>query len=313
MKKTSPITVLSLGLLITGVSIFIHFGASPTSGADEGSVDKNELSNPLTVPPSVTDCISPKDADSAYESNHDAEKEPERENEETNHDANEPTVQEDDNSGAENSSAGEELTDKENEEHDNRTTSLENSLFIGDSRTVGLSEYSSLEGADFFANVGMSVYNINEKKVAVPTVGKVTLTELLNYKTYDKIYVMLGINELGYNRDNTVAKYANLIEFIQEKQPDAIIIIEANLHVTKIRSDNDEVINNNAVNEFNRSISELADGRKIFYLDANVLFDDKSGSLAAEKSQDSAHLYAKYYIEWGDWIIRQTAELIGEG
>lgn len=190
--------------------------------------------------------------------------------------------------------------------------SMDDALFIGDSRTVGLMEYANIDGADYFCTVGMSVYNIHKKPVSVPNVGKVTLTELLNSKKYGKIYIMLGINEVGYNFSNTVEKYSELIEFIKDKQPNAVIFIQANLHVSKSRSDSDKVVNNIAINGLNTEISKLADGKRIFYLDANVLFDDEAGGLSADKSEDSTHLYAKYYKEWGEWIIRQTASLIGE-
>ena len=44
-------------------------------------------------------------------------------------------------------------------------------------------------------------------------------------------------------------------------------------HVTKSRSDTDNVINNPAINRFNDAISKFANGNDIFYLDANILFD----------------------------------------
>lgn len=187
-----------------------------------------------------------------------------------------------------------------------------NALFIGDSRTVGLMEYAEIENADFFCTVGMSVYNIHEKPVSVPNVGKVTLTELLENKKYDKIYIMLGINEVGYEFSSTVSTYSELLDFIQNSQPESIIFIQANLHVTQSRSDSDEIVNNPAINGLNSELSKLADGKNKFYLDANILFDDTNGSLSADKTGDSAHPYAKYYVEWGKWIIRQTASLIGE-
>lgn len=192
------------------------------------------------------------------------------------------------------------------------TISMDDALFIGDSRTVGLSEYSKIDGADFFANVGMSVYNIHKKTVSVPTVGKVTLTELLSNKKYGKVYIMLGVNEIGYDFDKTVAKYKELITFIQEKQPDAKIFIEANLHVAEGRSDSDAVVNNGAINSLNASLSKLADGKDIYYLDANTVFDDENGNLSSEKTEDQTHLYAKYYAEWGTWIVKQTTSLFGE-
>ena len=194
----------------------------------------------------------------------------------------------------------------------NSDISMDDALFIGDSRTVGLMEYAGIDGADYFCTVGMSVYNIHKKPVSVPNVGKVTLTELLNSKKYGKIYIMLGINEVGYKISSTVEKYSELIEFVKGKQSDAVIFIQANLHVTKSRSDSDKVVNNTAINVLNAELAKLADGKSKFYLDANILFDDKTGALSSDKSEDSTHLYAKYYSEWGKWIIRQTASLIGE-
>lgn len=192
------------------------------------------------------------------------------------------------------------------------SASMDDALFIGDSRTVGLAEYAGIEGADFFSTVGMSVYDVYENLVSVPTVGKVTLNELLDNKDYDKIYIMLGINEIGYKYDNTVSKYKELIEFIKEKESEALIFVQANIHVTQSRSESDKVVNNKAINELNFKLSELADSQTIFYLDANVLFDDANGNLASDKAGDSAHLFAKYYSEWGEWIINQTRLLIEE-
>lgn len=194
----------------------------------------------------------------------------------------------------------------------NQTVTMEDALFIGDSRTVGISEYAGIEDADFYANVGMSVYNVGDKPVSVPTVGKVTLDELLSKKQYGKIYIMLGINEIGYDFDQTISKYKSLVDHIEEKQPGARIFVQANLHVTKRRSVSDSIVNNEAINRFNTAVSEIADGKKIFYMDVNSVFDDSEGNLSEEKSGDNAHLFAKYYIEWGDWIVGQTASLMEE-
>ena len=171
-------------------------------------------------------------------------------------------------------------------------------------------EYAGLDNADFFATVGMSVFNAQKDRISVPKVGKVTLNELLSNKKYDKIYVMLGINELGYSFDSITSKYGELISFIKEKQPNATIIVQANLHVSKSRSDSDKVINNTAINRLNSELSKLADGKKVFYIDANPVFDDADGNLSADKTQDNAHLLAKYYAQWGEWICRKTSEII---
>lgn len=184
---------------------------------------------------------------------------------------------------------------------------FDDALFIGDSRTVGISEYGNLQNADYFCNTGMSVYNLFSASEKVKSLGGSTnLEALLDTKQYGKIYLMLGINELGYDFDATVAKYADTVNFIREKQPDAVLYVQANLHVTKSRSDSDAVYSNANIDRFNQSISALADGKETFYIDINEVFDDGSGNLAAEYTSDNAHVYAKYYVDWSNWLCTKT-------
>ena len=281
MKKSNLVTLLSLCFLIVAVILFMFFwknpSTSPNTETDNNSVKQNDIV--LTPQNTLEGTNSTETGDSS--------------------EASTSTIE---------TSTTENITTWPHND-----ISMDDALFIGDSRTVGLMEYAGIDGADYFCTVGMSVYNIHKKPVSVPNVGKVTLTELLNSKKYGKIYIMLGINEVGYKVSNTVEKYSELIEFIKGKQSDAVIFIQANLHVTQRRSDSDKVVNNPAINRLNSELSKLADGKNKFYLDANILFDDANGSLSADKTGDSAHLYAKYYVEWGKWIIRQTASLLGEG
>ena len=200
---------------------------------------------------------------------------------------------------------------KKNSKHEKQTVGKEyfdDALFIGDSRTVGISEYGDLNNAIFFANTGMSVYNVFEKNVSVPQVGKLKLEQLLTYKKFGKIYIMLGINELGYNQEKTLKKYKDLLNFIQEKQSNAIIYIEANLHVTAERSNKDKTINNININKINNEISQLADNEKIFFIDVNEKFDDENGNLSSNYTQDNVHIYAKYYKEWSDWLSQNAVK-----
>ena len=178
-------------------------------------------------------------------------------------------------------------------------------LFIGDSRTVGIAEYGYFEEADFFADVSMSVYKVEKRSLYVDGI-RCKLEKLLSENTYGKIYIMLGINELGYDFDYTVNKYRALLENIRTSQPDAIIYICANLHVTKEQSESDKLFNNMNINRFNEAISQMADEEQYFYIDVNVLFDDAEGHLSEEYSSDNAHVKGKYYVEWCDWLLTQA-------
>ncbi len=195
---------------------------------------------------------------------------------------------------------------KENNKENVSKNYFGDALFIGDSRTVGIMEYGNLNNATFFANNGLSVYNVREKVVSSPKIGKLTLDELLTNKKFDKIYIMLGINELGYDHNQSIKKYSDLVQYIIKKQPNAIIYIEANLHVTEKKSSSDKIFNNKNIDLFNNSIKKLADNKKIFYIDINEKFNDGKGNLAAEYTSDQVHIYAKYYKEWSDWIIKKS-------
>lgn len=179
-------------------------------------------------------------------------------------------------------------------------------LFIGDSRTVGIAEYGTIKNATYFANTGMSVYNIWNQKIDISSIGKVSLGELLDKKNFGKVYIMLGINEIGYNMSQTAKKYQELLKYVNTKQPKAIIYLQANLHVTKEKSDSDKTINNTRINKLNSVISKMANNKNIFYLDVNSIFDDSSGNLRADYTSDKVHIYGKYYKQWTEWIRKNT-------
>jgi len=199
------------------------------------------------------------------------------------------------------------LTGSATQESDRKAN--DNALFIGDSRTVGIAEYAGIKNADFYANVGLSVYNVFKEKANVKGRGRIGIDKMLTSKEYGKVYIMIGINELGYNFKKTVEKYEAFISYISKKQPYAKIIIQSNLHVTKERARGDKIINNKMINRYNATISKLANDETIFYIDANKVFDDKEGNLAAKLTYDGVHILAKYYKKWGEWIVKETSHL----
>lgn len=179
-------------------------------------------------------------------------------------------------------------------------------LFVGDSRMVGIAEYGNLDTATFFVVQGMSIHNLWSRLLPVADIGEVTLEELLTTNTYGKIYLMLGYNELGYNQDYSAGKYKDALDRIHEMQPDAIIYICSNLHVTEELSTTSDRYNNVNINSYNEKLSALADEKTFFYLEVNELFDDENGNLGDQYSGDNTHLYVKYYIEWSNWFCQKT-------
>ena len=186
---------------------------------------------------------------------------------------------------------------------------FDNALFIGDSRTVGLYEYGGLGNAEVFAHSGMSIYKVFNEEFELQSGEKTTLEDALQEKQFGKVYIMLGINELGYDFDQTVERFSDAIELIRELQPQALIFIQANLHITNKKSQDSDLFNNTNINHFNQTVGNLADGKHVFYLDVNPLYDDAEGGLSEEFTADHAHILGKYYLEWVDFILQNAVKV----
>ena len=201
---------------------------------------------------------------------------------------------------------GEEETAPEDEPELPPELFFQDTLFIGDSRTMGLVEYADLNNATVFADTGMNIYRLYSLKNAVQG-QEASLEDILTKKQYRKIYLMLGINELGYDETQTVKRFEEEVLKLQEFQPDAKIILEANLHVTTARSRRDKIFNNEGIDRINENIRLIAEKYGFSYIDINELFDDETGGLGAEYTHDEVHVLGKYYQQWADWI-RETGE-----
>lgn len=182
-------------------------------------------------------------------------------------------------------------------------------LFLGDSRTCGLREYARIEGADYFCTVGMTVFDVYEQKASDNGFDRTTLEGLLAEKTYGKILIGLGINELGYPADSLWKSYTGLVDFVREKQPGAVIILQSIMTVSREKAADTSYYHLENIYGFNEKIASLADNEKIFYIDANEAFADEEGYLPGEITGDGCHLYAKYYEEWSEWIRYAVAQL----
>ena len=186
------------------------------------------------------------------------------------------------------------------------STYLDDALFIGDSRTVGIMEYGGVEKATFFASTGLSVFKLDNELVSVKNVGRTTFSDLIGRKKYGKIYLMLGINEAGYPFESIKNKYSEVVKMLTDRQPDATIYLCANLHVTK--KNEKELINNALINKINNMISDIATENNLYYIDVNEIFDDRNGNLNQSYSNDNVHILAKYYRDWIAWICTKGVE-----
>ena len=184
-------------------------------------------------------------------------------------------------------------------------------IFIGDSRTDGLATYGDMKGTSFLAKESLSVYRMWKIKVpfrfADGTIQKSTVLEVLQNFHFRKVYLSVGVNELGVpTSEDFYDNYRDAISIIRKLQPDAIIYIEGIMHVSKSRSSSDPVFNNTSIVERNTAISTLANGHDIFYIDMNPSVCDENGDLLSDLTGDGIHLKASAYAKWHEFLLQNA-------
>lgn len=175
-------------------------------------------------------------------------------------------------------------------------------LFIGDSRTEGLRNYDGLPGATYYAVKGLMVSTVYTRR-EIPLSGrKMTVMQAAAAKKYGKIYIMLGVNELGWSSMAMfVSDYRKMLDDLKQDQPKARIYLQALFPVSAEKSSESSIYNNDRIASYNHAIRSIAEEEKLFYLDAGKAFS-VGGVLPDAASEDGVHLNADYCAKWCGYL-----------
>ena len=178
---------------------------------------------------------------------------------------------------------------------------FDDALFIGDSRTVGLHDYTDLrERAVFLCETSLTIHKVFDREFK----GMGTLEEVLHKEDFGKIYLMVGINELGLGTtEDYMAKYTEVVDRIHELEPEALIFVQGTMRVSAKKSLEDDIFNNQNINARNNAIATLADNIQVFYIDVNEVVCDEEGNLSEEYTFDQIHLLGVYNDLWKQFLL----------
>ena len=179
--------------------------------------------------------------------------------------------------------------------------------FIGNSLEEGFMLYSKLSTPDYFATKSITVVNIYTEKVVNTGGGTyITIMDALAKKPYKKVYILLGLNEIGYKTDEITRRFSGLIDDIRKIQPKAEIYLQSLTPVTKEQSSSGSIFNNNSIKMLNETLKLLAAEKKIHFIYIYEALANSEGCLPSEASQDGIHPYSKYYMQWRDYLKTHT-------
>ena len=175
--------------------------------------------------------------------------------------------------------------------------------FIGDSRTEALKTYGLLKNATYYTYKGLKVDTVFTEPYIDEGGTKMTVMDAIVRHQYKRVYIMLGVNELGWvSTDIFIDDYGKIIDELKKSQPDATIYVQSILPVSAKKSEQDSIYNNPRINEFNALIEQMAKDKGATYLRVNEAVMDESGSLPADASTDGVHPNIDYCRKWTAYL-----------
>lgn len=211
-----------------------------------------------------------------------------------------PTVPRKDSSPTESSTVPERLPQKP-------VSYFDDAVFIGDSRTEGLMLYNGLGKAKYYAIQGLMINTVYTKPAIQTNSGKIPVMKALSYGKFSKVYVMLGVNELGWSDAKQFPlQYAKMVDDIKSSQKGAKIYIQSILPVSQKRSETDPLYSNSKIITYNKELKKIAQEKKVTYLEVNQVMQNTDGFLPQEASTDGVHLSREYLEKWCVYLRNHT-------
>lgn len=190
---------------------------------------------------------------------------------------------------------------------------FEDAAFVGDSRTDGFLIYSGIGRGKNLTSNGLSIFQLGEKKALTIGGEKYTLLEALALEQYGKVYLSLGVNELGYYDDEGFYRgYCQAINSIRAIQPNAVIYVQGLIPV------NEEVIaqtggrtylTNEHLRVYNDLMRRAAQEKQVVFLDLYSEFVNENGELPTEASKDGVHLRSDWCKQWLAYLQTHTVDV----
>lgn len=190
---------------------------------------------------------------------------------------------------------------------------FQDAAFVGDSRTDGFMLYSGVGCGKNLTSNGLSIFKLAEKKALTIGGEEYTLLEALALEKYGKVYLSLGVNELGiHNDEKFYESYCAAIDQIRQVQPGAVIYIQGliPLNEAQIEAFNGNKYNltNDHLRVYNDLMRKAAEEKQVAYLDVYTEFADENGALPEDFSRDGVHLKKEPCRQWLEYLKTHTVD-----
>lgn len=172
--------------------------------------------------------------------------------------------------------------------------------FLGNSLVDGFRLFSGLTTCDVYAATSMTV------------MGSGPLISQMAAEQYGKVYVLLGINEIGFEAEYFKKQYAAMLDDIIATQPNATIYVMSLTPVSQQKSSTDSTFTMDRVRLYNEKLLELVKEKGCYYIDLVEALADETGYLPANVTTDGVHFSASHYQVWLEYLRTHYVESIDD-
>ena len=184
---------------------------------------------------------------------------------------------------------------------------FDNAVFLGDSRTEGLELFGGIKHGTYYWARGMTVFRVDDEKYKIVSIDDEDFTVIgaLSKQSFDAVYIMIGVNELGYSAETYESGLSKLVDEVVEAQPEAVVYLQIMppLNDTMCRANGlADYINNDNLQKFNEAIRRVAAEKKVALLNTAEVYTGEDGQLPEELANDGCHFAYKAYGRWAGYL-----------
>ncbi len=182
------------------------------------------------------------------------------------------------------------------------------SLFIGDSITVGFSAYGYIGENNVAAKVGLNPSSALTKEIEMPDGSTKTVSARAAELQPKNVYIMLGSNGIQWlSNESMLGSVSELSAEIKSADPDCSVYLLSIPPVTEVYNNENEGDIMSRINNYNAELKNIAAQNGCGYIDITTPLQDSTGYFAPDLAEkDGIHFKGRCYTLVLDEIIKNS-------
>ena len=197
---------------------------------------------------------------------------------------------------------------------------FDKAVFIGDSISVTLEYYCNSTGAlgkaQFLCAGSMSPTNMLTGKILPEypkgSGNKPPIEDSVAACGAEVVYVMLGMDNIGYGLDRATGDYTKILKNIAEKNPDVQIVVQSVTPMTEGSKSTSDMLNNDTINAFNQRMLDICQENRWYFVNVSERFKNADGFLIEDFCSDISTMGMHFTYNgakvWVDYLLNHIPE-----